>query len=72
MDLQKSSDGHSDFTETCKSNLENHRQDLKILETYVKTIKSQETDIQYLKNKLVEEQKKIIVLENYSRRDYGS
>ena len=65
-DLRAESKSHSDFTTTYQSSLDNVKSELAM--TSLKNAKL-ETEIDALKVRFLEEQEKVIALENYSRRE---
>ena len=65
-DLQAESKSHADFKKTYQSNLDNVKSELAMASS--KNAKL-ETEIDALKVRFLEEQEKVIALENYSRRE---
>ena len=65
-DLRAESKSHSDFTTTYQSSLDNVKNELAM--TSLKNAKLQ-TEIDALRVRFLEEQEKVIALENYSRRE---
>ena len=64
-DIQKETKTHNDYKKTCQQSLDSHR----LLKVNLKKVDSQQAEIENLKTRLLEEQEKIIALENYSRRE---
>ena len=68
-DIQEETKTHNDYKKTCQQTLDSHRQELDLLKVNLKKVDSQQAEIENLKTRLLEEQEKIIPLENYSRRE---
>ena len=68
-DIQEETKTHNDYKKTCQQSLDSHRQELNLLKVNLKKVDSQQAEIENLKTRLLEEQEKIIALENYSRRE---
>ena len=68
-DIQEEIKTHNDYKKTCQQSLDSHRQELDLLKVNLKKVDSQQAEIENLKTRLLEEQEKIIALENYSRRE---
>ena len=68
-DIQEETKTHNDYKKTCQQSLDSHRQELDLLKVNLKKVDSQQAEIENLKTRLLEEQEKIIALENYSRRE---
>ena len=68
-DIQEEIKTHIDYKKKCQRSLDSHRQELDLLKVNLKKADSQQAEIEKLKTKLLEEQEKIIALENYSRRE---
>jgi len=66
-DIQEEIKTHNDYKKTCQQSLDSHRQESALLKVNLKKVDSQQAEIEKLKTKLLEEQEKIIALENYSR-----
>lgn len=66
--IQEEIKTHNDYKKTCQQSLDAHRQELDLLKVNLKKVDSQQAEIENLKTRLLEEQEKIIALENYSRR----
>ena len=60
---------HNDYKKTCQPSLDSHRLELVLLKINTEKVDSQQAEIENLKTRLLEEQEKIIALENYSRRE---
>ena len=71
-DIQEETRTHNDNKKKhmpCQQNLNSHRQELDLLKVNLTKGDSQQAEIENLKTRLLEEQVKIIALENYSRRE---
>ena len=68
-DIQEETKTHNDYKKTCQQNLDSQRQELNPPKANLKKVDSQQAEIENLKTRLLEEQVKIIALENYSRRE---
>ena len=68
-DIQEATKTHNDYKKTCQQSLDSHRQELDLFKVNFKNVVSQRAEIENLKTRLLEEQEKIIALENYSRRE---
>jgi len=68
-DIQEETKTHNDYKKTCQQSLDSHCQELDLLKVNCKKVDSQQAEIENLKKRLLEEQEKIIALENYSRRE---
>ena len=65
--IQEETKTHNDWKKTCQQNLASHHQELDLLKVNLKKVDRQQAEIENLKTRLLEEQEKIIPLENYSR-----
>ena len=68
-DIQEETKTQNDYKKTCQQGLDSHCQELDLLKVNHKKVDSQQAEIENLKTRLLEEQEKIIALENYSRRE---
>ena len=68
-DIQEETKTHNDYKKTWQQSLDSHRQELDLLKVNFKKVDSQQPKIENLTTRLLDEQEKIIALDNYSRRE---